>query len=164
MVDRMPGIPEWNAGSGVQDLGVPRLAAWGPLAAKAGSGRVARMLEEAATDPHDAAAGDRPARSLRAAYRRLRRVKDARPAPPDALAVLDPAAAAIRDLMPLARTGAHSSKGRSRPKTAPIRRDLFAERRGEWPEIVLAAGTGRPGHSPRRWWPRYGCAGPAQPT
>ena len=101
MVDRMPGIPEWNAGSGVQDLGVPRLAAWGPLAAKAGSGRVARMLEEAATDPHDAAAGDRPARSLRAAYRRLRRVKDARPAPPDALAVLDPATAAIRDLMPL---------------------------------------------------------------
>ena len=142
---RHPGVDHRIGDPG---LGIPPPAVGGARRG-AGIGRVARMPEEAATDRSDAAAGDRPARSLRTAYRRLHRVKDARPAQPDALAVLDPVAAAIRDPMLVAGQGRTRPKGRFRPKTAPIRRDPLAERRGEWPETAFAAGTGRRGHSPR---------------
>ena len=53
--------------------------------AKAGSGRVARLVRLAARGTRDAAGRGRPARSLPAALDRCRRVKGLRPAQPGAL-------------------------------------------------------------------------------
>ena len=98
-----------------------------------------------------AAVGGGPARSLRSAYCRLRRVKGARPAQPGALPALDPPAAAIWGPGTAGPgQGCTRPQGRSWAKTARIRCRLPAARRGEWPETPFAAGTfGRPGHSPR---------------